>query len=110
MEWRDGGMEGWRVGGLEGWRDGGMEGWRDGGMEGWRDGGMEGWRVGGLEGWRVGGLEEVHDIGNLLLATSSKIPEGIGKFVCESQPEIKDGSDAVERTDTRSESRSEAGD
>jgi hypothetical protein len=74
------------------------------------EGVMEGWRDGGLEGWRVGGLEEVHDIGNLLLATSSKIPEGIGKFVCESQPEIKDGSDAVERTDTRSESRSEAGD
>jgi hypothetical protein len=25
--------------------------------------------------------------------------------VCESQPEIKDGNDAVERTDTRSESK-----
>jgi hypothetical protein len=35
---------------------------------------------------------------------------GIGKFVCESQPEIKDGRDAVERTDTRGESKSEAAD
>jgi hypothetical protein len=45
-----------------------------------------------------------------LLPRIKTCEEGIGKFVCESQPEIKDGSDAVERTDTRSESRSEAGD
>ena len=35
--------------------------------------------------------------------------EGIGKFVCGSQPEIEDGSDEVERTNTRSERRAEAG-
>src|ERR1700740_1612881 len=35
-------------------------------------------------------------------------PEGIGKFVCGLQPEIKDGSDEVERTTTRSERRKEA--
>jgi hypothetical protein len=38
-----------------------------------------------------------------------KMNEGIGKFVCGSQPEIKDGSDEVERTNTRSERRTEAG-
>ena len=31
--------------------------------------------------------------------------EGIGKFVCGSQPEIRDGSDEVERTNTRSQKK-----
>jgi len=35
--------------------------------------------------------------------------EGVGKFVCGSQPEIKDGSDEVERANARSERREEAG-
>src|SRR6516225_9571022 len=38
---------------------------------------------------------------------SNRGREPIGKFVCGSQPEIKDGSDEVERTNTRSERRTE---